>query len=181
MILLIDHYDSFTYNIVHYLKDFPLLVRHPQELDREEIHHYSHLILSPGPGHPKDCKVALEILECYHKSKKILGICLGHQIIAYYFGSKIAGLSAPMHGKISKISMHQGRLFTGIGEEFFVGRYHSLHVSDLKPPLRACAYSDDGILMALEHRDLPIFGLQFHPESILSDFGKEILRNFVMQ
>ncbi|MCE3039188.1 anthranilate synthase component II [Helicobacter anatolicus] len=179
MIALIDHYDSFTYNIVHYLKDFDIQVFLPHEVMIKDLDSYSHIILSPGYGHPKDCKIALEILKHYHQKKKILGICLGHQIIALYFGSKILKLKHPCHGKEEKITHYQGRLFKNIKGDLAVGRYHSLYVAKLGRSLMANCYSQDGVLMAFEHESLPIFGLQFHPESVLSNYGKEFLLNFL--
>lgn len=179
MIAIIDHYDSFTYNIVHYLKDFRVDVFYPKQVKLEELEKYSHIILSPGYGHPKDCKVALRVLQQYYKSKKILGVCLGHQTIALFFKSKIAGLEFPCHGKSSLITSCSGRLFHGIEGGFQVGRYHSLYVEELGKDLEASCYTQDGVLMAFEHRELPIFGVQFHPESILSDCGKQILINFI--
>lgn len=178
-IAMIDHYDSFTYNIVYYLKDFNLEVFYPHKIDWDFLEESSHIIFSPGYGHPKDMKQSLKILEKIYFKKPILGICLGHQIIAYFFGSKICKLKNPFHGKTSLVTHSGSLLFQNIPHSFQVGRYHSLCVEDLQEPLRAICLSDDSVLMGLEHKTLPIYGLQFHPESILSKYGKEILMNFL--
>ena len=177
-IVLIDHYDSFTYNIVHALKMHEVMVFSPDGIDWGCLDLASHIILSPGFGHPRDARVSLEILKKYQGKKPILGICLGHQIIGHFFGSEIARLEAPCHGK-EFVARHQGGvLFEGVPTSFRIGRYHSLYVKRLGEGLRGNCFSSDGILMGLEHESLPIFGLQFHPESILSEFCPEILRNF---
>lgn len=178
-IALIDHYDSFTYNIVHYLKDFDIAVFYPNQIDETYLQKASHIILSPGYGHPKDAKETLSVLQRFYQQKKILGICLGHQIIAYYFNSKIRKLKNPCHGKTFLATHQDGILFKDVPKNFKIGRYHSLCVAQLNKVLRANCFSDDGVLMGFEHTKLPIFGLQFHPESILSDFGKKILLNFL--
>lgn len=180
-IAMIDHYDSFTYNIVHYLKDFEIKTFYCNKVDWDYLQEASHIILSPGHGHPKDMKNTLAILKRFYTIKPILGICLGHQIIAYFFDSQVGKLSQPYHGKISKIRVcyKESLLYRHMPEEFNVGRYHSLHVQSLSAHLRKSCISSDGIIMGLEHRVLPIFGLQFHPESILSEYGREILLNFI--
>lgn len=180
-IVMIDHYDSFTYNIVHYLKDFNIKTFYYDKVDWDYLEESSHIILSPGHGHPKDMSNTLAILEKFYAIKPILGICLGHQIIAYFFNSQVGKLSQPYHGKISrvKICYKESALYKDIPQEFNVGRYHSLHVQTLSTDLRKNCISFDGVIMGLEHRVLPIFGLQFHPESILSEYGRDILLNFI--
>ena len=178
-IALIDHYDSFSYNIIHALKKHEVMVLNPDDINWDCLNLASHIILSPGFGHPRDARASLEILEKYQDKKPILGICLGHQIIGHFFGSEIARLEAPCHGK-EFVARHQGGvLFEGVPTSFKIGRYHSLYVEGLARNLRANCFSSDGVLMGLEHVSLPIFGLQFHPESILSEFCPEILRNFI--
>ncbi|WP_104697555.1 MULTISPECIES: anthranilate synthase component II [unclassified Helicobacter] len=178
-ITMIDHYDSFTYNIVHYLKDFNLKVFYPHQIDWKFLENSSHVIFSPGYGHPKEMKHSLKILEKIYLKKPILGICLGHQIIAHFFNSKVCRLKNPFHGKTSVVTHYNSSLFQGIPNQFQVGRYHSLCVKNLQEPLRVNCLSDDGVVMGLEHQELPIYGLQFHPESILSRYGKDILMNFL--
>ena len=184
MILMIDNYDSFVYNIYQYILDTTnesiKCVRNDEiTIDEIKALNPSKIILSPGPKHPKDSGVCLDILRA-NLGIPILGICLGHQAIGLVYGADINVLDTPVHGKISQIHIQQNSLiFNGLPTEFSVMRYHSLYVDNLPPNLQATAYSSDGILMALEDSKNQIFGIQFHPESFFSQYGKQIIANFV--
>ena len=184
MILLIDNYDSFVFNVEQYVKELTneevRCVRN-DKITLEEIKKLnpSKIILSPGPKHPKDSGVCLEILKA-DLGVPVLGICLGHQAIGLSFGAKIKRLDDPFHGKTSFIDVkNKEPLFAGLPERFEVMRYHSLYVDELPASLSADAVSDDGVVMALSVKDKPIFGIQFHPESYFTQYGKKIVENFV--
>ena len=184
MILLIDNYDSFVFNVEQYVKELTSeevrCVRN-DKITLEEIKKLnpSKIILSPGPKHPKDSGVCLEILQA-NLGVPVLGICLGHQAIGFSFGAKIKRLDDPLHGKTSFIEVkNKEPLFDGLPERFEVMRYHSLYVDELPASLSADAVSDDGVVMALSVKDKPIFGIQFHPESYFTQYGKKIVENFV--
>ena len=184
MILLIDNYDSFVFNVEQYVKELTneevRCVRN-DKITLEEIKKLnpSKIILSPGPKHPKDSGVCLEILQA-NLGVPVLGICLGHQAIGLNFGAKIKRLDDPLHGKTSFIDVkNKEPLFAGLPERFEVMRYHSLYVDELPASLSADAVSDDGVVMALSVKDKPIFGIQFHPESYFTQYGKKIVENFV--
>ena len=184
MILLIDNYDSFVFNVEQYVKELTneevRCVRN-DKITLEEIKKLnpSKIILSPGPKHPKDSGVCLEILKA-DLGVPVLGICLGHQAIGLSFGAKIKRLDDPLHGKTSFIDVkNKEPLFAGLPEHFEVMRYHSLYVDELPACLSADAVSDDGVVMALSVKDKPIFGIQFHPESYFTQYGKKIVENFV--
>ncbi|WP_103612254.1 anthranilate phosphoribosyltransferase [Campylobacter concisus] len=184
MILLIDNYDSFVFNVEQYVKELTneevRCVRN-DKITLEEIKKLnpSKIILSPGPKHPKDSGVCLEILQA-NLGVPVLGICLGHQAIGFSFGAKIKRLDDPLHGKTSFIEVkNKEPLFDGLPERFEVMRYHSLYVDELPASLSADAVSDDGVVMALSVKDKPIFGIQFHPESYFTQYGKKIVENFV--
>lgn len=184
MILMIDNYDSFVYNIYQYLLDTTSesikCVRN-DEINIDEIKRLkpSKIILSPGPKHPKDSGVCIDILKA-NLGIPILGICLGHQAIALVNGADIKVLDTPVHGKTSQIqTQNNSIIFKGLPKSFSVMRYHSLYVDNLPPNLQVTAYSSDGIIMALEDKDRQIFGIQFHPESFFSQYGKQIIANFV--
>ena len=181
MILVVDNFDSFTYNLVDYLSqlDFEVEVRRnnePLELLCNEK--YDGIVLSPGPGTPENAGHLMKVVEYYHDKKPVLGICLGHQAIAQYFGAKIVKAPQPMHGKISEISHNQEALFDGIRDSFNVTRYHSLLSESLPSCLTATAKSSINEIMAVAHMTLPIHGLQFHPEAVLSENGLQLLKNW---
>jgi len=185
-ILLIDNYDSFTYNLAQYLWElgYETLVHRNDSLTLGDIRQIdpSHLVISPGPGTPDDSGICLSVLREFSHTKPILGVCLGHQCIGQFFGGQIVRLTTPKHGKVSSISHNGAGVFTGIDTEFRATRYHSLVVSEDKFPdsLEITARSDDdGQIMALQHRQLPVWGVQFHPESIMTTHGHDLLRNFV--
>ena len=185
--LLIDNYDSFTWNIVQYLRMAevePIVIKN-DEMDLKEIEKldFSSIILSPGPSNPDNAGVCVPLIEKYYKTKKILGICLGMQCIAQVFGGKIVKDENPFHGKVSKIFFKaKSPLFAGIPDGFSATRYHSLIAAKntLKPPLKITAETENGILMAIEHEKFPLYGVQFHPEAILTEFGHEIIENFAL-
>ena len=186
MILFLDNYDSFTYNLYQYIGElYPdIQVVRNDEITLEEIEamHPDALLISPGPGYPKDAGISIPAIQKFAGKMPILGICLGHQAIAEAFGGKIVKAEHLMHGKASNIAIdNQSVLFAGLPPVIACGRYHSLIVEEASLPscLRITARAENGQIMALEHTKFPIYGLQFHPESILSEDGKEILIRFL--
>ncbi|BFM38099.1 aminodeoxychorismate/anthranilate synthase component II [Synechocystis sp. LKSZ1] len=192
MILVIDNYDSFTYNLVQYLGELgaqwpvaqDVQVYRNDQLDLEKIQYLQPqgVVISPGPGRPEDAGVSLELIRQFGPTLPILGVCLGHQSIGQVFGGKVINAPELMHGKTSPI-YHQGQgVFTGLESPFSATRYHSLVVEreSLPPCLEITAWLEDGLVMGLRHRDYPhIQGVQFHPESILTSHGKTLLENFL--
>ena len=185
MILIIDNYDSFTYNLVQYIgiKNSNIEVYKNDKITLEKIKHKNptHIIISPGPGHPCNAGISIELIKYLDRSIPILGICLGHQAIALAFGAKIKKLKNIVHGKTSFINHDQSLLFDSIPITFEATRYHSLIVDNKKLPksLRIIAQMVNGTIMGIQHQKYPIFGLQFHPESILTKFGMKIISNFL--
>ena len=184
--ILIDNYDSFTYNIVQYLEELgvePKIFENDKvTIDELKSLDFDSIIISPGAGNPDTAGISMAVLEEFYKTKKILGICLGHQCIAKFFGANIAKSKNPTHGKTSKIFVcENSKLFKNLPKSFEVTRYHSLEVDKSSMPsnLKITAETQDGIIMALEHNALPIYGVQFHPEAILTQYGHELLRNFI--
>ena len=184
MILLIDNYDSFVFNVEQYLRELTSeevrCVRNDKiTLDEIRRLNPSKIVLSPGPKHPQDSGICLEILQS-DIAAPVLGICLGHQAIGLVHGAKIKRLQKPYHGKTSLIKVSRKEpLFTGLPDEFEVMRYHSLYVDELPSNLQATAVSEDGVVMALSVKDRLIFGIQFHPESYFTQYGKKIIENFI--
>ena len=186
MILLLDNYDSFTYNLFQYLSELgaDVLVKRNDEITVDEIaaSRPAAIVVSPGPGRPEDAGVTMEVIRHLGANTPILGVCLGHQAIGAVYGGSVIRAAVPMHGKTSTIE-HDGRgVFAGITEPFVASRYHSLVVSEqgLPEALEVTARSkEDGTIMGLRHRTLPVHGVQFHPESILTGEGRRILRNFI--
>lgn len=187
MILLIDNYDSFTYNVYQMIGE-----KHPEiqvlRNDMVSIEHISEMaptqiILSPGPGYPSQAGLMPQIIHHFHDKIPMLGICLGHQGIAENFGGRVIEAPMPMHGKSSELALDADTdIFSGIPPKIKAGRYHSLTVDRASLPdcLEIIAAStDDSQIMAIKHKTLPVYGLQFHPESILSEFGSQILDNFI--
>jgi len=185
MLLVIDNYDSFTYNLVQYFGELgadPVVKRNdaitPDEVVRMQP---ERIVISPGPGTPADAGISKEVLRNMGKKTPILGVCLGHQCIAEVFGGKVVRAERLMHGKTSPIR-HQGKgVFAGLPNPFEATRYHSLLVEKSSVPacLEITADTAEGEIMGLRHREFPIHGVQFHPESILSREGKDLLRNFL--
>ena len=188
MILLIDNYDSFVFNVEQYLKEMTddevITVRNDAiTIDDIKKMNPSKIIFSPGPKHPKDSGICLEILNNTDElgNIPILGICLGHQAIGMNFGGEIKRLENPLHGKTSEITVlsENSVLFKNLPKKFKVMRYHSLYVDDIPEELEVTAKSEDGVVMAVEHKSKNIFGIQFHPESIFTEYGKNMIRNFL--
>lgn len=184
-ILVIDNYDSFTYNLVHYIGELgadPIVVRN-DKVTLEEIADTAPeaVILSPGPCTPDDAGICLSLIEEFAKTIPIFGVCLGAQSIGQAFGGDVVRAPVLMHGKVSTI-LHDGcGVFRGLNKQFEATRYHSLVVSEKSLPadLRITARSEDGQIMGIEHREFPVHGVQFHPESISSENGHAILQNFL--
>ena len=187
MILIIDNYDSFTYNLVQFIGELgaEVLVKRNDELKADEVGNIapSHIILSPGPKRPEDSGVCIDIIKTYAGKYPILGVCLGHQAIGYVFGGNIINAPEIIHGKLSEI-FHDGKtLFEGLKNPFHATRYHSLVVDTegLPEELEVSAKTSDGIVMGLRHKKYRIEGVQFHPESFLTDGGKKLLKNFIKE
>jgi anthranilate synthase component II len=186
MILIVDNYDSFTYNLYQYAGEInpEIEVYRNDRITAEEIIQKAptHVILSPGPGYPKDAGITVELIRKAGPRIPILGVCLGHQAIGEAYGGKVVHARQLMHGKASEIDIVPGcALFTGLPERICAGRYHSLIVQreSLPKELEITAKTDEGEIMGLKHRQYPVYGIQFHPESILTPQGRDILRNFL--
>lgn len=186
MLLVIDNYDSFTYNLVQYLGEFgvDLRVIHNDEMTVDEIENIkaSRILISPGPGVPDSAGISFRVIERFADKLPILGVCLGHQAIGQYFGGTIVRAPVPVHGKPVRIE-HDGKtIFDGLPNGFSAGRYHSLIVErdSLPECLEISATSPDGLIMGLRHRTKRLEGVQFHPESILTEHGKKLLQNFMV-
>jgi anthranilate synthase/aminodeoxychorismate synthase-like glutamine amidotransferase len=186
MVLVIDNYDSFTYNLVQYLGELgaTVAVRRNDETTLDEITAIgpARILISPGPGRPEQAGITLEVIREFARRLPMLGVCLGHQAMAMACGGRVVRAPLPIHGKTSTIE-HDGRgVFVGIAAPFQASRYHSLVVADGDWPgaLEVTARSqEDGLVMGLRHRTWPMHGVQFHPESILTNEGRRILRNFL--
>ena len=185
MLLVIDNYDSFTYNLVQYLGEMGQEIRvvRNDELPAAEIAALapSHIVISPGPCTPNEAGISLEVIKTYAGKIPILGVCLGHQAIGQAFGGKVVRAARVMHGKTSQIS-HDGKgLFTGLPNPFQATRYHSLLIERASVPdvLDVTAETAEKEIMAVRHKTLPVEGVQFHPESFLTTSGKDLLRNFI--
>jgi anthranilate synthase/aminodeoxychorismate synthase-like glutamine amidotransferase len=185
MILMIDNYDSFTYNLVHYLAELgaDVQVARNDALSIADIEQMapSHIVISPGPCTPNEAGISLAVIEAFAGKIPILGVCLGHQAIGQAFGGKIVRAQKLMHGKTSTITHTGEHVFRGLSNPFTATRYHSLVIDRASLPacLKITAESEDGEIMGIAHRSLPVFGVQFHPESILSEFGHLLLQNFL--
>lgn len=186
MILLIDNYDSFSYNLYQLIGTInpDIRVIRNDELTVDEIKEISpsHIVLSPGPKRPEDAGVCIDVAKSLGNTSKILGVCLGHQSICTAFGATVSYAKQLMHGKQSICRIDStSKLFKGLGDEIAVARYHSLSAVESTIPdcLKITAKTDDGEIMAVEHKSLPIYGVQFHPESIMTPNGIDILRNFL--
>ncbi|WP_417515151.1 anthranilate synthase component II [Minwuia sp.] len=185
MILLIDNYDSFTYNLVHYLGELgaDVTVRRNDVLSVDEALAMKPdaIVLSPGPGRPETAGISLDLLARAPEDLPVFGVCLGHQTIGQAFGGKVVLASELMHGKTSGIRHTDGGVFEGLPEGFEATRYHSLTVErgSLPDELMITAETEDGHIMGLRHRSRPVFGVQFHPESIASEHGHALLKNFL--
>jgi anthranilate synthase component 2 len=183
-ILVIDNYDSFTYNLVHYLEDLncEVTVYRNDEFDIDEIAIFDKILLSPGPGVPDEAGLLKAVIAKYAPTKSILGVCLGQQAIGEVFGGSLSNLDKVYHGVATmvKTSVDDELLFEGLGKEFEVGRYHSWVVNpDLPEVLEATSFDENGQVMSLRHKTFDVRGVQFHPESVLTPNGKKILENWV--
>lgn len=183
-VMVIDNYDSFVYNLVHYLREFGCQVKvvRNDKVKISELEEYDKILLSPGPGIPSEAGKLLEIIKRYSLEKSILGVCLGHQAIAEAFGGKLRNLEKVYHGVAEKliITNKELYLFKNIPSGIKVGRYHSWIVeNDLPDCLSVTAVDDQGKIMALMHNELDILGVQFHPESVLTEFGKQMIKNWI--
>jgi anthranilate synthase component 2 len=185
MILVIDNYDSFTYNLVHYLNELGAdahVVRNDVLSARQALElRPNAVVLSPGPCTPNEAGVCLELISSAPAELPILGVCLGHQAIGQAFGGRVVAAGAIMHGKTSPIRHIGEGLFDGLPDGFIATRYHSLSVprDGLPDDLKVTAWTDDGEIMGLSHRDRPVHGVQFHPESIATECGHQLLENFL--
>ena len=183
-IVIIDNYDSFTYNLSHLLKELgaDVTVVRNDKFQIEDLEQYDKIVLSPGPGIPSEAGLMLEAIKAYAGRKPILGICLGHQAIGEAFGAKLLNIGNVVHGVATPAHLTaQDYLFEGLPHDIEVGRYHSWVVSDMDLPqcLEVTSRSDDGYIMSLRHREFDIRGIQFHPESVLTPDGKEIINNWL--
>lgn len=186
MILLIDNYDSFSYNLYQLIgsvePDIKVIRNDAHTIEEIEAMKPEAIILSPGPGKPEDAGVCIEAIKYFTGKLPIFGVCLGHQAICVAFGGTVSYAKELMHGKQSKVYQGGiGSLFRGLGPEFKAARYHSLaaRAEDFPEALKVTAESDDGEIMALEHREYPVFGVQFHPESVMTPDGKKMIENFM--
>ena len=185
MILVIDNYDSFTYNLVQQMGELGAelcVIRNDQTtLEDVKALQPSHIVISPGPGTPDDGGVSLEIIQAMGESTPILGVCLGHQCIGQAYGGIVTRASRLMHGKTSMIYHKHDPLFNGIPSPFEATRYHSLIVEEdgLPSSLSVTAFTEAGEIMAFRHKEHPVVGVQFHPESILTTYGPRVLKNFM--
>ncbi|MBP6016090.1 MAG: aminodeoxychorismate/anthranilate synthase component II [Candidatus Promineofilum sp.] len=184
MVLVIDNYDSFTYNLVQYLGELGADVRvvrndaiTPDEIAAQRP---THIVISPGPGTPDDGGVSNEVIRRFGPTTPVLGVCLGHQCIGQVYGGVVSRAPRLMHGKTSSVYHNGHGLFNGVPSPFTATRYHSLIVEEALPEtLAVTAFTRDGEVMGLQHREYPVVGVQFHPESILTEHGKRILQNFL--
>jgi anthranilate synthase/aminodeoxychorismate synthase-like glutamine amidotransferase len=183
VILLVDNYDSFTYNLAHLLQELGAevtVIRNDQiDADAAERLAPTHLVISPGPGRPEDAGATLEIVKRLGPRIPTLGVCLGHQAIVEAFGGEVGQAQRLVHGKASAIAHDGEGLFTGLPDPLEGGRYHSLAATKVPDVLEVCATTEDGEVMAVRHRGLPIDGIQFHPESVLTPDGPALARNFL--
>lgn len=185
MILVIDNYDSFTYNLVQlieqYSNDISVVRNDKVKLDGIIRMNLSHILISPGPGRPENAGVCIEVIKAFGKLIPILGVCLGHQAIGFAFGCKIVRAETLMHGKTSMI-FHDGKIiYDGIENPFEATRYHSLIIErdTISPDLTITSETEDGIIMGVRHKEYPIEGIQFHPESILTQIGEKLIYNWL--
>ena len=186
MVLIIDNYDSFTYNLVQYLGELgaEIRVRRNDQVTVEEVAAMrpDQILISPGPGRPEDAGVTMDVIRRFGPTTPLLGVCLGHQAIGMVYGGTVCRASTPMHGKTSTVE-HDGKgVFAGIGAPIQAGRYHSLVIASDSVPAElevTARTKEDGTIMGVRHRKYPVHGVQFHPESVLTDEGKRMLRNFL--
>ncbi len=185
-ILLLDNYDSFTFNLVHLVEklgDYDVIVKRNDELSLEEVNEFSKIILSPGPGLPDEAGIMMDLIKAYSASKSILGVCLGHQAIAQAFGAQLINLPHVYHGVACPVNVvKEDYLFKNMPNKFNCGRYHSwvVDMATMPPALTVTALDDDNWCMAFRHETFDLRAVQFHPESILSEFGENLMHNWLM-
>ncbi|MGQ0848052.1 MAG: anthranilate synthase component II [Actinomycetota bacterium] len=182
-VLVLDNYDSFTYNLVQYLGELgadPVVVRNDQwSPERAGEEGFERLVISPGPGTPEEAGFSVAYVEAFGSTVPTLGVCLGHQAIAVAYGGKVDLAPEPRHGKTSPIRHDGVGVFRGLENPFTATRYHSLAAVALPPELEECAWSEDGVVQGLRHVEHPVVGVQFHPESVMTTEGKKLLANFL--
>ncbi|GAA0725672.1 aminodeoxychorismate/anthranilate synthase component II [Aquimarina litoralis] len=184
-VLVIDNYDSFVYNLVHYLEDLgcKVVVKRNDQLHIEEVAAFDKILLSPGPGIPDEAGLLKDIIKTYADSKSIFGVCLGQQAIGEVFGGSLINLDDVYHGVATKVKLTVSDevIFEGLNDSFDVGRYHSWVVSDEDLPscLEATSFDENGQIMSIRHKELDVRGVQFHPESVLTPDGKKMLENWI--
>lgn len=183
-LLIINNQDSFTYNLVDVIRRLavPFKVVNVQELDLNAVDHYSHILISPGPDVPRAYPQLFAMLERYHQSKSILGVCLGHQTLCEFFGGELYNLDKVRHGRTQRLQVRSPSvLFQGLPSEFQIGLYHSWAIREHNFPaaLSITAHCAEEVVMAFQHNHLPIYGVQFHPESFMTEHGEQLLRNWL--
>ena len=181
-VLVIDNYDSFTYNLVHYMEDldYEVSVVRNDEFSMDFVEKFDKILISPGPGIPDEAGQTKELIKRFCSTKSIMGVCLGHQAIGEVFGGKLKNLDSVFHGVATDIKIvSKDKVFKNIPKKIKVGRYHSWVVEKLNDNLEVLASDNDGNIMALRHKDYKVWGVQFHPESILTEYGKDILKNWL--
>ena len=184
MYLMIDNYDSFVYNLKAYIQELgrEILVKRCDEITLEEIEHMhpEGIILSPGPKRPWDAELCMEVTERFQGQIPILGVCLGHQVLGHCCGAVVQKGERPMHGKVTELKNNGTGVFAGLPEKYKVTRYHSLVVKKESVPeeYQIDAVSEDGAVMGISHKIWPVYGVQFHPEAVLTEYGHELLENF---
>jgi anthranilate synthase component 2 len=185
-LLILDNYDSFTYNLLHYCETFPGIyaeVKRNDEVSADYAAGFDSILFSPGPGLPSHAGIMPDLISRWHASRKMLGVCLGMQALGEFFGARLINSDFPMHGRVSECRLSEvgSPLFAGIPEVFPVGRYHSWSVDahSLSSDLQALAFAQDGSLQAMQHKHLPLYGVQFHPESIMTPHGKQLVFNWL--
>ncbi|WP_317173750.1 anthranilate synthase component II [Adhaeribacter radiodurans] len=179
---MLDSFDSFTYNLLDYFGQLGVsaqVIRNDVPLADIQQLNFNAIVLSPGPGKPREAGVLMQVIEHYHAKLPMLGICLGHQALGEFFGATLVKGSKPMHGKVSEITCVPDSIFEGLPQTMPVVRYHSLVLQEPGPHMVPLAYTNKGELMAFRHKTLPLYALQFHPEAALTTYGLDILRNWV--
>lgn len=181
-VFVLDNYDSFTYNLVHYLEanGADTVVKRNSDFDLNEIKDFDKIVLSPGPGLPKNTGGMTKVIKKYYRSKPILGVCLGHQALAEFFGGKLYNMTQIFHGVSSPIKIYDHYIFRNIDRIIEVGRYHSWCVKDLPSCLRKIAETEKGEIMAFSHMEFDLVGLQFHPESVMTTEGLNMIKNWLL-
>lgn len=183
-ILVLDNYDSFTYNLVHYMESFDVTcdVFRNDKISLEDVNQYDKILLSPGPGVPDEAGILIDLIKQYAPTKSILGVCLGHQAIGQVFGAEFYNVGQVIHGKIRNTKVvADDILFDGVSKEFMSGRYHSWAIRNVHTPLIVTAVDDDGVVQAIKHETYNVRGVQFHPESVMTPEGIKIIENWLFK